>query len=75
MENWADRLGRAIRVPLIISLLASGPIALVSLVVMLQDLIKTAPWWVSLIVVLSFLGVALGNAALFDTLSEKRHPR
>ena len=71
-EHIADRFARAVRPFVIAGIYLCLPIYLFSSGWGLKQLMFAAPWWVSVIVVISHFVTWLGIASLFDMQQERR---
>ena len=71
-ENRLDRIGRAIRVPVIWGLLASGPIAVISYGFAIAAFVGTLPGWLGAVVVIAQIAALAAVGFLFDIQQERR---
>lgn len=68
----ADRIMRALRVPLIIGAVLCFPVFMLSYGYAMKWLITAAPFWISVPSVISHLAVFLGVASLIDSREARR---
>ena len=71
-ENRLDRIGRAIRVPVIWGLIVSGPIALYTYGHAIMAYVRDLPAWLAVIVVVAQIAMWVAVGFLFDIQQERR---
>lgn len=71
-ENLADRLGRAIRKPVIVLAYASFPVFILSYGAMLKSALQEWPLWASAPTVIAHVMVLVGVGFLFDIHQERQ---
>ena len=67
----ADRLARMIRKPVLFCAVLALPVAVVGYAYMCRDMAISAPWWVSVPVIIAQLTGIAGVAFLIDSLQER----